>query len=75
MNLYNYKKNLFELILEWVQIDYDTVTKQYCLINNETPWIYWLWNTKDEAISEYLSWFKDMILVKQSSKNENTTVT
>jgi hypothetical protein len=75
MNLQNYKKNLFELISEWVEIEYDKQTKQYCLINNDTPWIYWLWDTKDEAISEYLSWIKDMILVKQNSKNEINTVT
>lgn len=36
-------------------IKYDIETSQYYIINDLTPGIYWLWDTKKEAAEEYFS--------------------
>lgn len=36
-------------------IKYDIETTQYYIINDLTPGIYWLGNTKKDAIEEYFS--------------------
>jgi hypothetical protein len=74
MNLINYKKNLFEKISAWVEFSYDEETRQYSLINDNTPWIFGVGETKEEAVSEYLSWLKDMILIDEKGKNEAKTI-
>jgi len=75
MNLINYKeKNLFEEINNWINIDFDNVTSQYSIHNDNTPWIFWLWDSKENAIKEYLSWLQDMILISHTKKNETTAV-
>lgn len=74
MILKNYKKNLFQDLSESVVIEFDKETKQYCVINDNTPGIYWIWDTKEEAVSEYLSSLKDMILIDDSIKDETYTV-
>jgi len=74
MNLIDYKRNLLEEISQTLVIEFDNETSQYSLINDSTPGIFWLWNTKEEAIEEYLSALKDMILVSENIKNETLTV-
>ena len=74
MNLVNYKKNLFEKISAGVEFEYDEETQQYSLINNDTPWIFWVWETKEDAVVEYLSWLKDMILVDERGVNETKAI-
>lgn len=74
MNLVNYKKNLFEKISAGVKFEYDKETQQYSLINNDTPWIFWVWETKEDAVTEYLSWLKDMILVDEKGVNETKAI-
>jgi hypothetical protein len=75
MVLASYKNNLFEEISSWVQFEYDKETSQYSVINESTPWIYWLWDTKSEAVWEYLSGLRDMILVDDWMKDEYQTQT
>lgn len=70
MNLKNYKLNLLNKFIKWAEIEYDEVTKQYSIINYKTPWVYWLWDTKEHALEEYLLWLKDMILVNKYETNE-----
>ena len=74
MNLVNYKKNLFEKISAGVEFEYDEETQQYSLINNDTPWIFWVWEKKEDAVVEYLSWLKDMILVDEKGVNETKAI-
>ena len=74
MNLVNYKKNLFEKISAGVEFEYYEETQQYSLINNDTPWIFWVWETKEDAVVEYLSWLKDMILVDEKGVNETKAI-
>ncbi len=63
-------KNLLEKISMWVVIEFDVETTQYCVINDETPWVFWIWDTKQEAIDEYLSCLSDMILINNSKNYE-----
>jgi len=74
MSLIDYKRNLLEEISQNLVIEFDNETSQYSLINDSTPGIFWLWNTKEEAIEEYLSALRDMILVSENIKNETLTV-
>jgi hypothetical protein len=57
-----------------VEFEYDEETQQYSLINNDTPWIFWVWETKEDAVVEYLSWLKDMILVDEKGVNETKAI-
>ena len=76
MNLKKYNKNLFEELSSWIVFEFDDETKQYSLINDSTPGIYWVWITKKEAVSEYISSFEDMILINEKRRNkQNITVT
>lgn len=63
-------ETLLDKISVWVEIEYDKETNQYTLINNETPWVYWLWETLEDAVWEYLSWLWDLILINNSKKND-----
>ena len=69
MTLEKYKNWLLNTLLKGIKFEFDKETNQYSLINNETPWIFWIWETKEEAIEEYLSWFSDSILINENSKN------
>ncbi len=64
---------ILEKISLWVNIEFDAETKQYTLINHETPWVYGVWDTKEEAIKEYLSCLWDLILVNNSRNYETKT--
>jgi hypothetical protein len=56
-----------------LKIEFDNETMQWILYNDMTPWIYWAWETKNEALEEYMSSFKDFILVNYNIKNESKT--
>jgi len=74
MTLDKYNNSLFNKLSDWISIDYDKDSWMYCLINNETPWVFWVWEAIDLAIWEYLSWFWDLILINQKEKNEVETI-
>lgn len=59
-------ENLIEKISSWVKIEFDIETKQYSLVNDLTPGVYWIWDSKEEAIKEYLSSLGDLILLNNS---------
>lgn len=67
-------KNLLEKISSWVNIDFDEETKQFTLTNDETPWVYGIWETQEEAINEYLSCLGDLILVNNTKKYETKAI-
>lgn len=73
MTLKKYNESIFNRLLKWIKFIFDEETEQYSLINDETPWIFWLWNTKKEAIEEYISSFSDSILINENIKNEIKT--
>ena len=62
-----------EKFLRNLKIEFDEETMQWTLYNDMTPWIYGLWDTKDEALEEYISSFKDFILVHYNIKHETKT--
>lgn len=67
-------ERLFEQIANSVVFEFDNETNQFCIINDNTPGIYWIWNTKKEAINEYLSSLGDLILISDKEKNETMTI-
>jgi hypothetical protein len=60
--------DLFEKISNWVKIEFDTETWQYSIINDNTPWIFWIWDSLQEAVSEYLSSLWDLILINNAKQ-------
>jgi len=74
MTLEKYKDWLLNILLKGITFEYDNETEQYSLINDETPGIFWIWDTKEKAIKEYLSWLQDSILINENMKNEISTI-
>ncbi len=70
MTLEKFQNSLFNSLSNWIEIEYDEETKQYCLVNEETPWVYGIWETKQIAVDEYLSSLRELILINQAEKNE-----
>lgn len=62
--------NIFDEISDFSVLEYDSDTKQYCFTNDKTPWIYWIWDSKSEAIEEYLLSLWDLILINLEEKND-----
>jgi len=49
--------------LKGIQIDYDKETKQYYVVNDLTPWVYGIGDSIEEALNEYFSALKDLVLI------------
>jgi hypothetical protein len=60
----------FENFLDWLEINFDKETNQYYVINDLTPGVYGIGNTKKQAIDEYFSALKDMVLSYLLKEND-----
>ncbi len=57
-----------------LRIEFDEETNQYSVYNDFTPWIYWLWDTQNDAIKEYFSCLYSAYISNLTEiKNENIT--
>jgi len=52
----------FENFLKDLIIEYDKETDQYYVINDQTPWVYGIWENVEDALNEYFSALKDYVL-------------
>jgi hypothetical protein len=46
---------------------YDAVTKQYYIYNDQTIGIYGLWETKKDAVQQYVSAFHESLLLDSNN--------
>jgi len=60
-------------LVQWIRIEYDGETIQYTIYNDLTPGVYGVWETKQEAIREYLSGLEDFICINFDIKNDIKT--
>lgn len=63
-----------ENIIMKFDIEFDVDTKQYTIINDYIPGVFWLWDTLEDAIDEYTSSFKESILLSKKDEYESKTI-
>ena len=44
-------------------IEFDLETNQYSVVNDLTPWVYWLWDSKELALSNYFLCLQNSYLI------------
>lgn len=50
-------------IWQKLAISYDEETQQWYVSNDNTPWVFWLWETKQDALKQYLEVLKESVMV------------
>jgi len=46
-----------------IVVEYDDETRQWYVYNNNTPWVYGLWETKKNAFLQYLDVLQESIQI------------
>lgn len=51
-------------------IEFDSETNQYSVANDSTPWIFWLWDSKELALFDYFSCLQSAYFNNLINSNE-----